>query len=200
MVRGVWAALIGALALVFAGAATAAPAPTRAQALATMKKATTFMVEKAATNGGYVWSYLPDMSRRWGEMEAKPSMIWVQPPGTGTMGHLFLDAYHATGDEYYYQAAEKAAQALIWGQNAAGGWHYMIDFGGEASLKDWYATYGKNAWRLEEFQHYWGNATFDDAGTSEAMQFLLRLYMEKKDPRWKPALIPRQPIPAASPS
>ncbi len=188
MVRGVLAGVIGALALVFAGAAPAAPAPSRAQALATMKKATTFMVEKASTNGGYVWSYLPDMSRRWGEMEAKPSMIWVQPPGTGTMGHLFLDAYHATGDEYYYQAAEKAAQALIWGQNAAGGWHYMIDFGGEASIKDWYATYGKNAWRLEEFQHYWGNATFDDAGTSEAMQFLLRLYMEKKDPRWKPAL------------
>ena len=47
------------------------------------------------------------MSRRWGEIEAKPSMIWVQPPGTATMGHLFLDAYHATGDEYYYQAAEK---------------------------------------------------------------------------------------------
>ena len=188
MVRGVFAGLIAALVLVFAAAAPAAPAPSRAQALATMKKATTFMVEKVSTNGGYVWSYLPDMSRRWGEMEAKPSMIWVQPPGTGTMGHLFLDAYHATGDEYYYQAAEKAAQALIWGQNAAGGWHYMIDFGGEASLKDWYATYGKNAWRLEEFQHYWGNATFDDAGTSEAMQFLLRLYMEKKDPRWKPAL------------
>ena len=36
---------------------------------------------------------------------ASPSMIWVQPPGTATMGHLFLDAYHATGDEYYYRAA-----------------------------------------------------------------------------------------------
>src|SRR4029079_19110152 len=42
--------------------------------------------------------------------------------------------------------------------------------------------------RLEEFQHYYGNATFDDAGTSEASQFLLRLYLERKDARFKPAL------------
>lgn len=192
MMRRVLAGLFGAFSLVVSGVAAGAPAapagPTKAQTLATMKAATRFMVEKVSTNGGYVWSYLPDLSRRWGEMEAKPSMIWVQPPGTGTMGHLFLDAYHATGDEYYYQAAEKAAEALIWGQTREGGWHYMIDFGGEASMKDWYATYGRNAWRLEEFQHDWGNATFDDAGTSEAMQFLLRLYMEKRDPRWRPAL------------
>ncbi len=191
MVRGVLAGLVGALALVLSGAAFAqspTPAPSRDQALAAMKTATTFMVEKVAYNGGYVWSYTPDMKRRWGELEAKPTMIWVQPPGTATMGHLFLDAYHATGDDYYYRAAEKAAEALIWGQHPSGGWHYMIDFGGEASMKDWYATYGRNAWRMEEFQHYWGNATFDDAGTSEAMQFLLRLYVEKRDPRWRPAL------------
>ncbi len=154
----------------------------------TMKRATRFMVEKAATNGGYVWSYAADMSRRWGEMEAYPSMIWVQPPGTPTMGHLFLDAYHATGDDYYYQAAEKAANALIAGQQDNGGWHYFIDFGGEASTKRWYDTIGRNAWRLEEFQHYWGNATFDDAGTSEAMQFLLRLYVERHDPKYLPAV------------
>lgn len=192
MLRGVLAGVIGAVALVMAGGAVAQSpakgAPSRAQTLAAMKTATTFMVEKVSTNGGYVWSYTADLSRRWGELEAKPSMIWVQPPGTGTMGHVFLDAYHATGDEYYYRAAEKAAEALIWGQHESGGWHYMIDFGGEASMKDWYATYGKNAWRMEEFQHYWGNATFDDAGTSEAMQFLLRLYVEKRDPKWRPAL------------
>ena len=41
--------------------------------------------------------------------------MWMQPPGTGTMGHLFLDAYHATGDDYYYRAATKAADALVAG-------------------------------------------------------------------------------------
>lgn len=162
--------------------------PSRQAVLAAMKRATTFMVETVSTNGGYVWSYLPDMSRRWGELEASPSMIWVQPPGTATMGHLFLDAYHATGDDYYYQAAEKVAGALIWGQHPSGGWHYFIDFAGEASTKHWYETIGANAWRMEEFQHHWGNATFDDSGTSEASQFLLRLYLEKLDPKYRPAL------------
>ena len=58
-------------------------------------------------------------------------MIWIQPPGTPTMGHLFLDAYHATGDEYYYQAAEQVAGALIWAQHPSGGWNYIVDFAGE---------------------------------------------------------------------
>lgn len=179
--------LIGAAALALF-ATSSAQAATRAEILSTMKRASQFMVDKASVRGGYVWSYLPDLSRRWGEMEAYPTMVWVQPPGTGTMGHLFLDAYHATGDEYYYQAAEKAADALIAGQQPEGGWHYFIDFGGKASTAKWYATIGKNAWRLEEFQHFWDNATFDDAGTSEAMQFLLRLYAEKHDAKYLPAL------------
>lgn len=187
MARGWLAGLIGLLALLIALPA-AAQGPTRDQTLAAMKTAARFMVEKVATNGGYVWSYTADFKRRWGELEAKPTMIWVQPPGSGTMGHLFLDAYHATGDEYYYRAAEQAAEALVRGQHPSGGWHYMIDFGGRSSMADWYATYGKNAWRMEEFQHDWGNATFDDAGTSEAMQLLLRLYVEKRDPKWRPPL------------
>jgi Pectic acid lyase len=153
-----------------------------------MKRATTFMTDKVAYKGGYVWSYLPDLSRRWGEMEARQTMIWLQPPGTSSMGHVFLDAYHVTGDEDYYRAAEQVGAALIWGQHPSGGWNYVVDFGGDRSLRDWYATVGRNAWRLEEFQHYYGNATFDDEVTADAAKFLLRLYVEKHDPRYKPAL------------
>ena len=109
--------------------------PDRVQVLDTMKRATGFMLEKVATRGGYVWTYLPDLSRRWGEIEARPSMIWLQPPGTPTMGHLFLDAYHATGDEYYYRAAEDAAGALILAQHPSGGWNYVFDTAGEAELR-----------------------------------------------------------------
>lgn len=90
--------LFCAVALILVAVPQAAQAQSREEIERTMKRATRFMVEEVSTNGGYVWSYLPDMSRRWGELEAKPSMIWVQPPGTATMGHLFLDAYHATGD------------------------------------------------------------------------------------------------------
>lgn len=158
------------------------------QVLKTMKTATQFMMDKVSYKGGFVWNYLPDMSRSWGEMEAKRTMVWVQPPGTPSVGHLLLDVYHATGDEYYYDAAKKVANALIWGQLECGGWNYVFDFAGENSLKEWYDTVGKNGWRLEEFQHYYGNATYDDAGTMEAAKFLLRMYVENNDPTFRPAL------------
>lgn len=168
----------------FALAAPAA-AQSRAEIEQAMKRATEFMTQKVAHRGGYVWSYLPDMSRRWGELEAYPTMIWVQPPGTPTVGHLFLDAYHATGDDYYYRAAEQVAAALIAGQHRSGGWNYLIDFAGPASEKRWYETIGRNAWRMEEFHYYADNATFDDLGTIEASQFLLRMYFEKRDRRYR---------------
>jgi PelA/Pel-15E family pectate lyase len=153
-----------------------------------MKRATTFMREQVAVNGGYVWSYATDLSSRWGEMEAYPTMIWIQPPGTATVGHLYLDVYHATGDDFYYDAATEVALSLIGAQHPAGGWNYLHDFAGEESIRRWYDTIGKNGWRLEEFHHYYGNATFDDAGTSEASQFLLRMYLERKDERFGDAL------------
>ncbi len=153
-----------------------------------MLDATRYMVEEISTDGGYLWYYLPDLSRQWGEMEAYESMIWLQHPGTVSMGHTLLDAYHATGDEYYYSAAEKAASAVVRGQRPEGGWNYMIDFAGEESISQWYNTIGKNGWRLEEFQHYYGNSTFDDKVTADAARFLLRIYLEKRDPTYKVAL------------
>ena len=41
---------------------------------------------------------------------------------------------------------------------------------------------------MEEFQHDWGNATFDDSATAVSAKFLLRLYVEKRDSKYKPAL------------
>ncbi|HTU09899.1 MAG TPA: pectate lyase [Allosphingosinicella sp.] len=160
----------------------------RAEIERTMRRATQYMVERVADHGGYVWTYLPDLSRRWGEMEAEPGMLWVQAPGTATMGHLFLDAFNATGDAYYYDAAARAADALVAGQHRSGGWNYFIHRGGPVAARRWYATIGRNGWRLEEFQHYSDNATFDDAGTAETMQLLLRLYMVRHEPRFRPPL------------
>ncbi|QTN19539.1 pectate lyase [Brevundimonas sp. AJA228-03] len=171
-----------------AGPVFAQTTPDRSTILATMKRATAFMTDEVAVGGGYVWQVLPDFSRRWGELEAKPTMIWVQPPGTATVGHVYLDAYHATGDEQFYDAAKACADALIAGQHPRGGWNYVIDTAGEESLKDWYETIGGNAWRLEEFQRYYGNATFDDAGTAEASQLLLRIYLEKRERRYRAPL------------
>jgi len=155
-----------------------------------MKNATRFMVEKISVNGGYASLYLPDLSRRWTELEAYKTQIGVFSHSTGTvaMGNLFLDCYESTGDEYYYQAAVKAARALIFGQLPCGGWNYIIDFGGDRSLKNWYNTIGKNAWGWDEYNHYYGTATFKDGSTEEPAMFLLRIYLKKLDPQFKPAL------------
>ena len=163
----------------------APPAPTTdSKARDAMQRAAVHMDQQVSYRGAYVWGYLEDLSISWGEMEAKRSMCWIQPPGTPSMAHSFLDAYHATGNEVFYKAAERTCLALIEAQHSAGGWNYIYDFSGEASLKHWYETIGINGWRLEEFQHYYGNATFDDAGTAVASQFLLRMYLEKRDTRF----------------
>ncbi len=174
--------------VLYCNAAIAQHAPLNQQAEQTMLKATKFMEDKVSTNGGFVWYYLPDLSRRWGEMEAYKTMVWVQDGGTVSVGHMLLDAYEVTHNEYFYEEAERAGAAMIWGQSHEGGWNYLIDFAGDRSLKKWYATIGKNGWRLEEFQHYYGNDTYDDDVSSDAARFLLRLYLEKLDPKYKPAL------------
>ena len=177
------------MALVLCIGAIAAPKDKKLdeQVLKTMKTATDYMMNTVGYNGGFVWAYLPDLSRQWGEMEALRTMAWVQS-GTPQVGNILLDAYHATGDEYYYECAERVAASLIWGQLDCGGWNYCYDFAGEGSLKDWYNTVGKNGWRLEEFQHYYGNATFDDSSTTDAAKFILRIYAEKFDPKYRPCL------------
>lgn len=153
-----------------------------------MKRATRFMRDTVSCEGGYVWSYTTDLSRRWGELEARPTMIWIQGSGTPAMGHAFLDAFEATRDEFYFEAASDVARVLIRVQHPAGGWNYCADLAGEASLREWYATVGANAWRLEEFQHYYGNATFDDSVTSSAGGFLLRFHATRPNPEVRAAV------------
>ncbi len=154
----------------------------------TMSQATRFMMEEVSCQGGFVWNYLPDFSRQWGELEAKRTMVWLQSPGTPDVGQVLLDAFHATGDEYYYDYALTVAKCIIHGQLPCGGWNYMFDLEPEDSLKAWYATIGKQAWRLEEFQHYYGNATFDDDASRLCAEFLLRVFLEKRNPEVGAAL------------
>jgi len=158
------------------------------RALSAMKRATRFMTQTVAYQGGYLWAYLPDFSRCWGELEAKRSMLWVQPPGTPSVGHVLLDAFFATGDAFYLTAAVEVAGALMAAQHASGGWNYVYDFAGERSLAEWYASVGHDAWRLEEFHIHPDNATFDDACSAEATQFLLRLQLTRPEPALETAL------------
>src|SRR5262245_40282590 len=102
--------------------------PAAKETLAAMKKATEFMMNTVSNRGGFLYHYSEDLSKQWGEVPARKSQIWVQPPGTPTVGIMLLDAYAATGDDQYLKYAEEAAAALIWGQLPSGGWNYLIDF------------------------------------------------------------------------
>lgn len=163
--------LASSLACTFASAAQ----PTREDTLAAMKKATSFMSEHVALRGGYVWLVSENLERRWGEIPARPSQIWLQG-GTERVGQVMLDAYEATRDNFYLDVARQAADALVYGQQRQGGWHYFIDFD-PSGIPVWYETQASRfRWGYEEYRHYYGNATFDDRVTPDAALFLLRFY------------------------
>jgi len=145
----------------------------RALAVGAMAKATAFLRTEVATRGGYLWQYTSDLSMREGEGPASPTTIWVQPPGTPTIGMTFLSAYEATGDSRYLDAARDAANALVWGQLASGGWDYRIDFDPERA-KRWYTR--RDALSGQAARDRQRNTTvLDDNTTQSALRLLMRV-------------------------
>jgi len=155
---------------------------TRDQVLQTIRTAVTAFDQKVGTNGAYVWFYLPDFSRSWGEAEAFRNMGWVERPGgVPAMGNIFLDLYIATNDRFYYDLARKSAKALIAGQLDNGGWNHFFSLDGDTAMERWYNTIGRQAWRMEEFMTFYQSATFDDYVHGDALFFLLRMYLQTQD-------------------
>ncbi len=76
--------LSAVVSLILSGIPSAAAGEQRQQVLQTMNRATAFMTDEVSHRGGYLWNYLPDFSRRWGEMEAYDTMIWLK---TFSLGH-----------------------------------------------------------------------------------------------------------------
>jgi hypothetical protein len=105
-----------------------AQAPAQHDASAALLKACRFFRENCAHHGGYVWRYSNDLQLSEGEAETTPTMLWVQPPGTPSVGMAFLEAYEATKEPVYLQYAKEAALALAQGQMQSGGWGYGIEF------------------------------------------------------------------------
>ncbi len=173
--------------------------PGRQQILDTMKRATRFMVEKISTRGGYVWTYLPDLSRRWGELEARDTQIWMQPPGTATMGHSFDTTRPATSTT---DARRTGREGPSSGAAPSGGWNYVVDFCRRSPAAHCYATIGRNAWRLERVPALLRQCDFDDGGTAEARAaapcgWISRSSIRSTSPHWtRHPVHPRQPVPA----
>jgi PelA/Pel-15E family pectate lyase len=136
----------------------------RAEAAAAMKKAAQYFRGNAAARGGYVYYYSLDLRDRWGEGKAAADTIFVQPPGTPTVGTAFLKAFEATGDTFYLEAARDAAEALVHGQLQSGGWTQTIHFGP-----------AKRAGKYRNGQGgSWNVSSLDDGQTQSALQLLMR--------------------------
>ena len=162
---------IALLAVLAALPASHADPSLAARARDALGKSTAFM-RSIATGGGYLWKYSTDLTERAGESKATATQIWVQPPGTPSMGMAFLRIYQATKDARYLDAAKAAADALATGQLESGGWDYLIDFDPE---KMRLSCLRGDAGKLspEQIAERKNTSTYDDDTTQSAMRFLL---------------------------
>lgn len=157
-----------------------AQSPSRETVRATMRTATDFQFDTLANRGGFVWFYTMDLAP-YGELKARPSMIWVEPPGTPSVGLMLLEAHQATGEAYYLDRARAVAEALAAGQHPSGGWNYFIDFEPDG-LPAYYERFFSKCWGWQEYLKQRDNGTFDDYSTTEPTRFFLRLYAATADP------------------
>ena len=164
-VLGAWL-LVLSLYCPFAGSwrANAADPDLRKEALRVLKQGATFFREKVSRHGGYVYYVSLDLQQRWGEGKAGPDTIFVQPPGTPTVGMAFLKAYSATGDSYYLEAARETAQALVEGQLESGGWTQVVHFAPAPRMGKYRRRKGGD----------WNASSLDDGQTQSALTFLIR--------------------------
>ncbi|HVW36028.1 MAG TPA: hypothetical protein VHB99_01945, partial [Pirellulales bacterium] len=114
------AAVAAAWVFLVARATAAEPgAELRDETLDALRCAARYYREQVAVHGGYVYYYSLDLKERLGEGKASPTQVWVQPPGTPTVGMAYLAAYRATKDRWYLEAARETAGALVYGQLAS---------------------------------------------------------------------------------
>ena len=161
------------------GAATSADPALVQQAAEAARTAVRFLRDSVAEEGGYLWAYSGDLSLREGEFHPalgtqRPpaTTIWVQPPGTPSVGMAMLDLWEATGDTFFLDGAKAAATALVRGQLVSGGWAYQIDFS-PADRSRWaYRTDLGDAAPPEGARNV---STLDDRTTQAALRLLMRV-------------------------
>ena len=155
-------------------------APLRERAAEALRKAVEFYRGNVSTEGGYHFAYAEDLSYGRSEQSEGPTRVEVQRDGTPLVGMAYLDAYAATRDRYYLDAARDVANALVKGQYCSGGWDYFIEFDRQRRAAFPYRTDGRCAPRAEP------NAeapaprptTLDDNVTQAAVRVLMRVDRE----------------------
>jgi hypothetical protein len=154
----------------------AGDAALRERAQAALRKAVEFYRTKVATEGGYHFAYAEDLSYGRSEMSEGPTRVEIQRDGTPLVGMAYLDAYHATGDPYYRDAARDVARVLVKGQYCSGGWDYYIEFDPQKRAQFPYRTDGRCAQTGADKTTR--PTTLDDNVTQAATRLLMRVDRE----------------------
>ena len=154
--------LIAVAVAVLSPALASAQSDLRQRASDTMHRATEFYHSQVASHGGYVYHYSLDLTQRWGEGVATGNQIWVQPPGTPTVGLASLQAYEATGDRFYLDAATDAALALVYGQLKSGGWTNCDRLRSQEQVRRRLSKQSR-AWQEQLVVRRWSNPIRDSA-------------------------------------
>lgn len=139
------------------------------RASAGLQRAVEFYRTTVSSHGGYLWRYASDFTEREGELPASSTTVWVQPPGTPSVGLAYLSVYELTGDDYYLDAVRETALALVAGQLESGGWDYRIEFASPEREK--YAYRAQSSARNQRARNV---TTLDDNTTQTALRFLMR--------------------------
>jgi PelA/Pel-15E family pectate lyase len=158
-----------AIALLLTLAFTPAQAELRDEARDGLKNAVTFFHRHVAVEGGYVYKVSADLKLREGEGKAEPRTIWVQPPGTPSVGMALLEAYERTGEPACLEAALDAGRALVRGQMHSGGWSNRIEFDPDLRKRFAYRVDGPPGKRARNI------SSLDDDQTPAALRLLMRL-------------------------
>jgi hypothetical protein len=143
------------------------------RARAALRKAVEFYRTRVATEGGYHFAYAEDLSYGRSEISEGPTRVEVQRDGTPLVGMAYLQAYEATGDGYYLEAARDVARALVKGQYCSGGWDYFIEFDPLARAQFPYRADGRC--RQPGSAADVRPTTLDDNVTQAALRVLMRV-------------------------
>ncbi len=152
----------------------APPAPALPQrAQEGLRKAVEFYRTQVATGGGYHFAYAEDLSYGRSEQSEGKDRVEIQRDGTPIVALAYLEAYEATGDRYYLDAARDVALALVKGQYCNGGWSYVIELTPERRAAQPYRADGRCSQPKPPGADR--PATLDDNVTQAAVRVLMRV-------------------------
>lgn len=144
----------------------------RDEAARALRESVAFYLDEVSTEGGYHFAYAADLSYGRSEQAEGPTQVSIQRAGSPVVGMAYLEAWRATGERYYLDAAASVARALVRGQYCLGGWDYIIEFDPEKRERYPYRADGRCRDGAESSERY---VTLDDNVTQAAMRLLMRV-------------------------